>query len=519
MTHNYKFMAVLTALFFMISFANAQRMVDVPSGSILSDVIHGDTTATGERNDDNTVYVLERDGIYEVARTISLNVPLQIKSADGAGMLPALLSKQTTDGTWPALIKTYGDMTLENISLSNQNDIGANAKWGGMRAAGEGSTVSIKGCHIEWDKAAALQLNADNIKVLIEDCRVSKMGNYNEWQGNGRIIDTRGNITEEIIIRNTTFYLLSDRIIRNMGGEIKNFVFDHNTGFSIQGRHGCLALAKVHKAQITNNLLINPMYSGNHPGTEEQTGPSPDDENIYIITTDTTFADTEFNISNNNFAFEQPVLDFFNTLDSVSKPEVYAPTVATIMNNATEGTYIEEVVSFTNVPAVPMDFLTSVFMTPNVVPQPDNFADNVGIWAIDCSYANTYDSYTAADKSYPLGDLNWFPEMKTKWAAGEDNTPATVGIFNSNDNNASLSNYPNPFSGSTTINYSINGTTNVSLIIMDATGKQIRSLVSESQSIGTYEVQFDASELSTGMYFYNLTTKDGSINQKMMIVK
>jgi ligand-binding sensor domain-containing protein len=69
-------------------------------------------------------------------------------------------------------------------------------------------------------------------------------------------------------------------------------------------------------------------------------------------------------------------------------------------------------------------------------------------------------------------------------------------------------NYPNPFNPSTTISYSIPNSSFVTIKIYDVLGNQIAELVNEEKLVGTYEVSFDASNLSTGTYFYQLQATD-----------
>ncbi|MFZ1280236.1 MAG: M28 family peptidase [Ignavibacteriaceae bacterium] len=80
-------------------------------------------------------------------------------------------------------------------------------------------------------------------------------------------------------------------------------------------------------------------------------------------------------------------------------------------------------------------------------------------------------------------------------------------------------NYPNPFNPSTKINYSIKEKSNVELKIFDLLGGEVATLVNEEKSPGNYEVIFDASNLSSGVYLY--TIKAGSFVQtrKMLLMK
>ena len=67
-------------------------------------------------------------------------------------------------------------------------------------------------------------------------------------------------------------------------------------------------------------------------------------------------------------------------------------------------------------------------------------------------------------------------------------------------------NYPNPFQHTTSIGYSTNQTAHVILEVYDACGRKINTLVDEHRTPGTYQVNFDASDLSPGLYTCKFTT-------------
>ena len=509
-------MTICLAIVFSSYFAMAQKIVEVPNFSNLTEVINGDTTATGERVDANTIYVLERNGIYEVSSPLNLNVKLHLRGADGEGALPAIFPRQAESGTWPAVIQTIGDLTLENVYISNQN--GNVNKWGGIQVRGNGARVEIRGCQLEWDRAGAVLLNADSISCVIEDTRVSKMGNRNVYQGNGRLVDTRGKYVDTLIVRNTTFYYLSDRIIRNMGGYINYLEFDHNTGIHVQGRHGAFQLGKIKNAKITNNLVINPLYGGSHPGTEEQT--QPDKSNFYIITMDTILDNQQIEIKNNNFAFEPEVVAFWETLDSVSKPAVLEPLVIqAIGQDAVASAYMEELVTFANVPAVPMDFLKGIYQNPKADVQPENQdIDNVGIENIDASYSSEFESYTAAERGFPLGDLNYFPELKALWLAG--GKVSSRDILNVKP--SSIKVYPNPVEYQTTFAFELNKSMNVQLSIHNLEGRKVADVFNGQASKGLNTVRWslnDSGTIMPGVYLYKLTTSEAVYTNTILIVR
>ncbi len=96
-----------------------------------------------------------------------------------------------------------------------------------------------------------------------------------------------------------------------------------------------------------------------------------------------------------------------------------------------------------------------------------------------------------------------------------------------NDNNLvynwNLSqNYPNPFNPSTIINYSIKDGYNgfVKINIYNVKGELVHRLVNKNQIIvGNYTAQFDGSNITSGLYFYSIETKDFTMKKKMIMVK
>jgi len=80
-------------------------------------------------------------------------------------------------------------------------------------------------------------------------------------------------------------------------------------------------------------------------------------------------------------------------------------------------------------------------------------------------------------------------------------------------------NYPNPFNPSTKISYSLPKESFVTLKVYDVLGNEIAILVNEKKSVGNYEVNFDATKLSSGIYYYKLTAGNFSQVKKMILIK
>ncbi len=80
-------------------------------------------------------------------------------------------------------------------------------------------------------------------------------------------------------------------------------------------------------------------------------------------------------------------------------------------------------------------------------------------------------------------------------------------------------NYPNPFNPSTIISFSLPKKSDVYITIYDITGKEIQQLFEGVEEAGKYEVSFDGSNLSSGVYFYKLRAGDFTSTKKMILVK
>jgi hypothetical protein len=80
-------------------------------------------------------------------------------------------------------------------------------------------------------------------------------------------------------------------------------------------------------------------------------------------------------------------------------------------------------------------------------------------------------------------------------------------------------NYPNPFNPSTTISYDLPKQSHVTIQIYDILGKEITTLVNETKNVGSYKVVWNASRLSSGVYFYRMTAGSFSSVKRLLLIK
>jgi hypothetical protein len=80
-------------------------------------------------------------------------------------------------------------------------------------------------------------------------------------------------------------------------------------------------------------------------------------------------------------------------------------------------------------------------------------------------------------------------------------------------------NYPNPFNPSTTIEFDIPERTNVKLVVYDILGREVETLIDKELEPGKYKINFTATNLPSGVYFYTLKTPKFTKTNKMLLIK
>jgi len=114
-----------------------------------------------------------------------------------------------------------------------------------------------------------------------------------------------------------------------------------------------------------------------------------------------------------------------------------------------------------------------------------------------------------------LGFGGWSDEFKFKTTDGtgiEEDQEKTPWKFQLSQN------YPNPFNPTTAISYQLSAVSQVKLKVYNMLGQRVRTLVNEKQEAGKHTVVFDATGLASGVYFYRLSTDNGYIQTKKMIL-
>ena len=80
-------------------------------------------------------------------------------------------------------------------------------------------------------------------------------------------------------------------------------------------------------------------------------------------------------------------------------------------------------------------------------------------------------------------------------------------------------NYPNPFNPSTVIKFSVPNSSVVLLKVYDSMGKEVTTLVNEGLTAGTYRVDWNAANFTSGIYYYKIETEQFIETRKMLLIK
>ncbi|MBA4252031.1 MAG: hypothetical protein C0442_09970 [Chlorobiaceae bacterium] len=114
--------------------------------------------------------------------------------------------------------------------------------------------------------------------------------------------------------------------------------------------------------------------------------------------------------------------------------------------------------------------------------------------------------------------VGFTPRLRTVWGV-----MGLVGIKENKtitpDQFRLVQNYPNPFNPSTTITFSLPSDQNVSLKIYNIMGEVVATLIDGFHKAGSFDVEFNASNLASGIYFYSLQSDNFSSTKKMMLMK
>lgn len=512
------------------SMLSAQRFVLIEaSGNPASPtnifpVIMGDTTATGARVDNNTVYQLENGQVYVTSGRLvnKPEWPLQIQtvSLEDTDNKAIIARIPNASGDFQDIMFSEGDVTFRNLwIIPGERGPLEQHDWGRIRILGEGSRIIVRDCIIEKDRGGFLQFRADNVKCYVENSIFRNGGNRRILEGNGRGIDARNFFMDTLIVRNTIIHNIQDRFFRSQGGtQPHNYLeIDHCTSFNTVGRHGHIQLGRVKTAKITNNLFINPIMLGTSPVyTDEQT--QPDGDAHKVITLDALDDDTQLEIAANNIFWTQDVLDYWASNDSVSVPGVLSQLVQESLGAAAEDAFFQEPLTLNSVPGSILQYVIDLYANPAAENMFDFIVEDIVLQGtafdsgnlfdfstFDPCYSSSTNSATAGTDGGPIGAVG----------SCEGFSSTTAAVLNPA---LQLSVQPNPTPGPATFRYTLNKGGQVALSLHSLSGQSIATLFSGHQAAGEQYIDWTPTHsLPAGLYIARLQTEEGVTALKLVV--
>jgi hypothetical protein len=500
---------LLAAVLFALAIhadAVAQRIVNInPGFGTLNTAITGDTLANGTRTDSNTVYRLQRGGLYILNGTLEHRYQVIIEAAPGAGAKPRIIQGVPSGGVAPAYAwNARGTLRMKNIFITALDELGGGHERC-IRIGDNNVRLTIDSCVLNGATQAGIRFDGTGAKVYFYNSVISNIGS-GASPNNGRGLDDRGNDIDTLWLENSTFYNLTSRVIRDAGGITNSCKVNHCTIYNT-GQWG-VSFGVCREAIFTNNLLINGGYYGANPRGIDLTG-GEKQILVTLLPLASTLGTQTANIRNNSIYLDSLIIKAYP--DTI-KPEVWFDSTWTsyLTKLGTSGTIYSEKIVFTHAPDPPANIVADWYVDP-APPNPE--LDTVGVF--DFKYPATQLAYTRGSDGKPLGALTWLSIPLTSVQDLGEPVPGAFRLYE---------NYPNPFNPETNIRFDIQRSGDVVLEIFNSVGQKVATLVNQQMAAGSYNVRWngsrnDGSRVSSGVYLYRLSTNGAVDVKKMAFVK
>ncbi len=540
----YYFLAALMVLpiLLMSQEAPLRLATYTASGKFLNEQIKEDSIANGIVP--NRVYLLQRGGLYLINAIIrNPGWQLSIRSNDSvAGPKPVIMLYPTSTGIPPGqAFDVRADLSLRNILLTGYYELvdsNINNLQGSLINTGAvGQNITIDSCvlsntngnHIRTDQAPK------NIKVTnTVFANMGYLGRSNLGAGKG--LDVRAGSVDTLIIQNCTFVNWLDRVVRHFSStaNIKYFKFDHNTLVNGGSYDGVLSLGRVgFKVIITNNLMLDPFSFGNDSDATRQAEFTDSGEKDQFGKARMTWVisvpndSTQWTVSNNYYGISDSAQAFYTRHAAAGVTGEGSPLTWHIngkLGADSVNAFKKIKIKMVDIPKG-MNNLMDWYRSPTGgnklknTPTPawirsqhdfDRKSYRYFRDSLNASFYSSVNLSAASSDGKVIGATRWSYLGPTNVNAVETGVP---GVFSLEQN------YPNPFNPSTTIKYQVPMNGLVSLKVYNLIGQEVATLVNEVQNASAYEASFDATTLSSGIYFYTLRAGNFVETKKMMLLK
>ncbi len=466
-----------------VSLVDAQEIEVTPDQGLNAAIDYVKTGAA------NTIVLVTDGGVY-YTNPFDVTVPMTIKAKAGLSQKPVIVPQGCGAGTF---IKLKDDLTLEGIKIDGKDP-----------ATGVYDSVKYA-IHVEA-KAGSANEKPD---VIIRNCEFTNIYKYGdpEFSHDGNVFDiTKGARCGTILFENCKLSNTGDEAIRSIN--------THKDPVPLEGKF-CTSFT------VRNCTFVNIRGTGikiEGDGDSTNVDPPVLIENLTfdkcqrrVIWHRDMYSSVIRNIlitnsikGNDDFSKSQALITFQSFGTTVSHIDTFN-IVGVKANGDTVtleyGTFVAE--PGTNTHAVrtgTVDTATIYNYDPQYA-DPDNF---------DYTIPSDNPILTLGHDGYAIGDRNWTGQIVTGIEDENHSLPTEYTLY---------PNYPNPFNPTTNIKFTLPESGVYKLTIYNILGQKVATLFNKELSAGVHSVMFDASDLSSGVYLYNLSGKKFNKTRKMLLLK
>ena len=527
------------------------------------------------------VYRLTSNGYYPLVNNPTTKRPTVIVGEDAtllvqnqnASAAPPLICGYTAGSTVNTGAMNYNfDLTVKNCNIDPSTAAGDKG-WNWFGANSSNCTLTLDNVLFERTLWVYFATGSSGQKYFVRNCYFVNMNGL-ACRRNGGVMDTFASM-DTLWVENCTHVMAEGSMYKFRGYPFKRVVFNHNTFINCSGLM-MMDWGLQTTTSMTNNIFVNSNVQGYSGISSIDVGEQDLDSqpmglvNFHVFPADTSY--DRYRIMPRKYLWENNVVywdpKLTNATDGViatlNKNHVNGVSAwmdQMIVMNARTTTafandagypYLQAKTTYSVLPTftTPQNLFTtaldnlkafsiSTCDTNSTAIMPDWRLTSTGPtnflypdWPIPVNLAYSDASLkTGGTGGFPVGDLNWFPASKTAWLAQRTTEYATIntelntgstGVTVSGDvpNKFDLAqNYPNPFNPTTTISFSLPHAGNATLKVFSTAGEEVATLVNGVTAAGSHTVQFNATRLASGVYFYRLTSGDLTQIKKMVLVK
>lgn len=546
----------------------------------ISDIINADTVVTTHRVyvlDRGAIYYIDR--AFEINRSCKF-IAQGDTSLRPPVIAPAIRADDTSEEWYFKLIQTGINVELNDLYLLSMRSDGQTLGWSrAIHIGANNISLKLRRVVFDaWTEAGIRVDGANFVKLDVQDCHFRNLIHSTAYFGGQPFLSGGGpDHPDTTIFKNNTFFACNSYIFTVRGLGPYN-LFEHNT--IVYGAVNPFITRQAENLYLNNNIMYAAHAWGGDPeqviGSWFFNYPDTISSGLLQIRREMTyngyetigpeaFNDTALGLifdpnqwtfvaENNAYFFtdelEQFYSDWNDTVSVFDSVEVITGPKQYLKRTLSMPVWInglgEEVLNTVTNPASP-DYSPNVSVTNNQEADPG--FTNAGVlghldsliayvrriasrtldnpwhyelnfppkWPIPETFRYTNAALmTAGTDGLPLGDLNWFPELKpTDVKQTSDQIPTEYKLSDA---------YPNPFNPETKIDVSLTNTGNVRVYIYNILGQKVRTLVNEEMKAGSYTLTWNGKDdhgkqVVSGTYLYSLETENFKLTKKMVFLK